>query len=611
MKGACNHERLGGRFMLVIVGLLSLSATLQAAEVEVSAEVDRRRVAANEALNLTLAITSARQLVHVSAPQINLAAFDVYGPAISTRMEIVNRRTSFIRDLVYTLYAKRPGRHKIGVATLTIEGKAYQTKSIDIEVSAQKRPGSKQRQNSTAANDELTDNLFLRSQVDRDTVYVNEQVTASFDLCYRYNLRDVGFTQIPTFSGFWSHELFVAQRLDPKVETIGDRQFHVAPLRRMALFATRDGAHEIDVMAVTCAIPQRRQRRSAFDALSLLDDPLFGRTQSVMVRSQLALIFARPLPLSGQPDNFSGLVGSLRINANAGPRQVAMGDPVTLRLKIVGTGNMQSLSAPVIDVAGLKVYDPKGAMQQTTSANGRLGGEATYEYIIIPERGGVFEIPPIEISYFDPERHQYGVAATRPIRLVSEGRVEAARSAPVHDMTRSEIEELGDDIRHIKPDVAELHSPRSLYHQTWFWGLQLALPIGYVALLFARRHQERLRSDVAYARRRGANGAAQRRLQEATAAIGEGEALFFATLQTALVGFVADQVNEPAPGLDRARCQLVLAERGVPEMTIRQFDGLLKICHEGRFAPSEVSAARRQQVLADSETVLDELRDAT
>jgi hypothetical protein len=178
-------------------------------------------------------------------------------------------------------------------------------------------------------------------------------------------------------------------------------------------------------------------------------------------------------------------------------------------------------------------------------------------------------------------------------------------------MTRSEIEELGDDIRHIKPDVAELHSPRSLYRQTWFWGLQLALPIGYAALLFARRHQERLCSDVAYARRRGANGAAQRRLQEATAAIGEGEALFFATLQTALVGFVADQVNEPAPGLDRARCQSVLAERGVPEMTIRQFDGLLKICHEGRFAPSEVSAARRQQVLADSETVLHELRDAT
>ena len=63
MKGACMLEGLGGSVMLVIVGLLSLSATVQAAEVEVSADVDRRRVAANEAVKLTLTITSDRKSV--------------------------------------------------------------------------------------------------------------------------------------------------------------------------------------------------------------------------------------------------------------------------------------------------------------------------------------------------------------------------------------------------------------------------------------------------------------------------------------------------------------------------------------------------------------------
>ena len=91
-------EGLGGSVMLVIVGLLSLSATVQAAEVEVSADVDRRRVAANEAVKLTLTITSERQLVHVSAPQINLGVSVLipaaYVPDLDVRLGLYRRLSS-------------------------------------------------------------------------------------------------------------------------------------------------------------------------------------------------------------------------------------------------------------------------------------------------------------------------------------------------------------------------------------------------------------------------------------------------------------------------------------------------------------------------------------
>ena len=289
----------GIRWVVAAFILLAASGIVDAQDIEVTSQVDRRQIAANEAVKLTLTITSARQLVHVPAPQIDLSAFEVYGPSVSTHMQIVNRRTSFSRDLEYTLYARKAGRHTIGAASLEIDGKTYQTEPIRIDVSSGRRKsgqGNKASGGGQGGGDDLSDNLFLRARLDPDTVYVNEQVTASFDLCYRYNLRDVGFSEIPTFSGFWTHELFGAQRLDPQVEEIGDRQFHVAPLRRMALFPARDGTLQIDAMAVTCAIPQRRQRRSAFDAFSLFDDPLFGRTQSVMVRSLQLPVVARPLP---------------------------------------------------------------------------------------------------------------------------------------------------------------------------------------------------------------------------------------------------------------------------------------------------------------------------
>jgi hypothetical protein len=605
------------RNLIPAVWLLSIWLLLPmvaaAVDVDVTAAVDRQRVAVNEPVKLTLSISSDRQLGHVSAPKIDLGAFVVYGPAISVRTNIVNRQTSFSRDLVYTLYARRQGRHTIGAASIVVEGQMYTTDPIRIEVAAARKGGSSKgaasKSGETAESDELSDNLYLRATLDRDTVYVNEQVTVSFELCYRYNLRDVGFTEIPTFSGFWSQELFVAQRLDPEVEQIGNRQFHVAPLRRMALFPTRDGRHEIDVMAVTCAIPQRRQRRSAFDAFSLFDDPLFGRTQNVMVRSVALPVVARSLPQTGRPDDFGGLVGQLHVEATAQPRQVAVGDPVTLRLKVIGTGNMQSLSAPVLEVDGLKIYEPKGDMEQTVTPEGRLGGQAIYEYIVIPERPGAFEIPSVGISYFDPESRRYERAASVPIRLRIEGGAVAAAVAPVHDMTRSEIEELGSDVRHIKPDIAELQAPSVLYRQPLFWILQVVLPLGYMALVFVRRHQERLQGDQAYARRRGANTAARRRLQEAADLVEAPESRFFQALHAALVSFIADHVNEPAPGLDRERCRSLLLQRQVPAPAIDRLDTLLQTCEEGRFAQGQTSASRRRNILQESESLIEELRE--
>lgn len=603
----------GIRWVVAAFILLAASGIVDAQDIEVTSQVDRRQIAANEAVKLTLTITSARQLVHVPAPQIDLSAFEVYGPSVSTHMQIVNRRTSFSRDLEYTLYARKAGRHTIGAASLEIDGKTYQTEPIRIDVSSGRRKsgqGNKASGGGQGGGDDLSDNLFLRARLDPDTVYVNEQVTASFDLCYRYNLRDVGFSEIPTFSGFWTHELFVAQRLDPQVEEIGDRQFHVAPLRRMALFPARDGTLQIDAMAVTCAIPQRRQRRSAFDAFSLFDDPLFGRTQSVMVRSLQLPVVARPLPEADRPPAFSGLVGQIEIQASAEPRRVATGDPVTLRVQVVGIGNLHSMKAPVLRIDGLKIYEPKGEMQQTVSEDGRLGGAATYEYIVIPERSGGFTIPPIEVAYFDPTRRQYRLASTDQIALLSEGETVTNASAALHDMTRSEIAELGSDIRHIKPDVSELEAPREIDRQVWFWAVQLLLPMGYVALSLFRRHQERLLGDVGYARRRGASDAARRRLQEAAEALDSTEPIFFATLHTALVSFIGDQINEPTPGLDRVRCRSLLRAGGVVEPTLERLDQLLEICEEGRFSPGQTPQAKRRNVLARSEAVIDELREA-
>ncbi|MDP7363271.1 MAG: BatD family protein, partial [Candidatus Latescibacteria bacterium] len=113
----------GIRWVVAAFILLAASGIVDAQDIVVTSQVDRRQIAANEAVKLTLTIISDRPVVHVQAPQIDLSAFEVHGPSVSTHVHMGSRLTSFSRDLEYTLYARKAGRHTIGAASLEIDGK--------------------------------------------------------------------------------------------------------------------------------------------------------------------------------------------------------------------------------------------------------------------------------------------------------------------------------------------------------------------------------------------------------------------------------------------------------------------------------------------------------
>ena len=272
---------------LIILILSWLAPGVVHATLQFNATVDRIKASQSEAIRLTLTVTSTESLNHVPSPKLDLTAFDVFGPSVSTRTEVINGGVSVARELVYTLYGRKVGRFRIGPATIELgQGgeSTLSTKPIDVEIVRRSRQGQVPAA-ADADRQTVEDVIFVRAVADRDTAYIGQQVAVRFDLCYRFNLRDVGFAEIPTFTGFWVKELFAAQRLSPKEEVIDGVTFNVAPLRRVGLFPTSAGTHTIDAMAVSCSIPQGRNRGSLFDALSLLDDPIFAREQKVLVRS--------------------------------------------------------------------------------------------------------------------------------------------------------------------------------------------------------------------------------------------------------------------------------------------------------------------------------------
>ena len=579
----------------VFIALLSLVSSLEAIEVEFDASVDRTRVAQSEALLLTLRIVSDENLQHMPAPTLSLGDFHVEGPSVSSRIEMVNFTTSYERELTYRLYAKKQGRIRIGSAQIEIDGKTYRTRPIDIEVV---RAGQRSGRN-LGGDFNVEDHLYVRARSDLQRAYVGQQITVDFDLFYRFQLHNVGFKEIPSFAGFWIKELFVAQQLQAGRSIVNGVTFNVAPLRRVALFPTKSGAQVVESMAVSCEIPARRsQRRSMLDDF-FASDPFFGRTQSALLQSDPLEIQVLPLPEAGQPDAFSGAVGQFSLAAQAQPTRVKAGDPVTLRVEISGVGNLSAVGTPLIDVGqGIKMYDPT-LEEEEKIENGIYGGRRTYEYILIPETGGILEVPSIQFAYFDPAVEKYVTLESDPIFVHSAGEIDIEEPTS-YGLSRKDIEAVGSDIRYIKSDLEALEDSSALYDSVLFWSLQASMPFALIGLILLQRHRDRIQGDIAYARRRRARGEAGKRLEQAGRLLEEGDAgAFYGEIHRAVLAFLADRLNIITASLSPDICERALRDKGLEEETIDSLLDWLNRCDYARFARgvgkrSDMDAIRQQ-----------------
>ncbi len=596
-----------GPFGLALFLLVGSASELRA-EVSFDASVDRTRASTRQPIQLKLTITSDEILPHVPAPVIELSGFDVHGPSVGTDIGFGSGATSFSRELTYTLYPRRAGKFRIGPARMEFQGEMYETRAIDVEI-VKAQPGARhpgRAGSGEGGSETIEDYLFLRVAADRSNAYLGQQVTVTYDLLYRTQVQNVAFETVPSFSGFWFKDLFVASRLDPRRELIDGIAFSATPLKHVALFPTTAGRLEVEQFAISCSIPKRGRRRGGlFDAFSLFD-----RSQTLIVRSDPIAIEVSPLPEAGRPADFGGSVGSYTIDVSAQPSEVSIGDPVTLRLQIEGSGNIQAVTtSPLAAIDGFQVYEPKRVVTEQVQGQ-RYGGSVTFEYVLIPERGGRLEIPAAQFSYFDPEDHRYRTARSELVSIHSQGEVETQPTV-TYGLTRKEIEEVGRDIRHIKPHVGELSlGNRFLHESPGFWVIQAIAPLAYAGLLVYHRHRRRLEGDRAYARRRGARQRAEHRLIRARELLAEGDSSnFYGQIHQALRSFVADHENLAEAGLSKDSCAETVASWGADDATIRQLSEVLLACEFGRYAPGAADASELGRIHARAEEVISNLRE--
>jgi hypothetical protein len=127
--------------------------------------------------------------------------------------------------------------------------------------------------------------------------------------------------------------------------------------------------------------------------------------QQFAVQDTPASIDVRPLPPA--PAGFSGAVGDFKVSSKVVPLEVKVGEPVTWTIELTGSGNwpeirgLPSREAP----RAFQVIQPK---PKRTQPQGKLfEGTLAEDVVLVPTQAGTFELPALDITYFDPKSGTY------------------------------------------------------------------------------------------------------------------------------------------------------------------------------------------------------------
>ena len=582
--------------MLLLLGIV-LVYSANGQDVSFSASVDKNKMASDEQFEITFTLNGASGGNNFRPPAFN-NFLTMSGPNQSTNMQFINGAMSASISYSYVLQPRGEGKFVIGPATINYNGKLLQTQPLTIEVakgSPQKKQQAQQSQQSQQDADvgkQIGDNLYLKVSVDQSRVYQGEQLTVTYKIYTRVSVVNYNMNKLPSFTGFWSEDLEVPKQIQLTTETINGKQYRVGVLKKAALFPQRSGTLTLDPMEVECIVQMQTRRRSNDPFDQFFNDPFFGNVSNVKykVRSQPLSVTVLPLPSNDVLQSFAGAVGKYSMEAWLDKREIKTNEPVTLKIKISGRGNLKLLEAPSITVPpDFDKYDPK--ISDNSAHQGDLiAGSRTFEYLLIPRHPGDQEIPAIQFSYFDVDKKNY-ITLTSPEFSVAVEKGSDIAQTYATGISKEDVKLLGEDIRFIKSGNASFHRKGdSFAGSLLFFILALSPVIGFVGFFILIKRQEKLRGNIVLVRNRKARKVAQRRLAEAKKFLQvQKKEDFYTEISRALWGYVADKLGIPPSDLSIDLVRSSLERKNLSVEIITKLSTTIEMCEFARFAPGATS----------------------
>jgi hypothetical protein len=311
-----------------------------------------------------------------------------------------------------------------------------------------------------------------------------------------------------------------------------------------------------------------------------------GEQKQVSLATEALTAESLSLPTENVPADFNGAVGDYQLTATVGPTNLAVGDPVTVRVQISGRGALDALTLPdQTALRDFKIFPPTSKIENSD----RLGleGTKTFEEIVAPQNSDVRAWPQFSFSFFNPDDGKYHTLTQPavPLAVHSAG----ASVMPTIATTKNSTTEnqTPQDILPIKENLGILETKNvPLIAQPKFLALQSLPVIAFLAAFIWRKRADNLANNPRLRRKIAVEKLIQTGigdLQKFAAQNNSEE--FFALLFRLLQEQLGERLDCPATAITENVVEENSILRGANETTRHGLRELFQLCNQARYAP--------------------------
>ena len=564
---------------LAVLLALLLPLCIAHAESKVRSTLSTNTATLGEAVELEITVTGDERASRPEMPAVDGLDISFSGGGQRSTMVFggANTNLNTVYTFTYVLVPKREGKFAIPALDVRVGQRVLKTLPATLTVA----PGETMK--------EAGDFAFAKISLQKQTFYVGEvaplEVRLYLDAAanWRYNMPSVngdGFTMRPF------------EKPSERNTVLSGKTYHLVTFSTV-ITPGKAGKISLGPVPVNLVVSKPDSVRRDF-----FGRPVMGPARDMTVAAPVLEIDVKPLPVAGRPKDFSGAIGKFEFQATGTPGRVKVGEPVSMKLTIKGSGNFDRIGQPPLaEPDGWTTYSAKQEFEGSDSMG--TEGMKTFELPVTPTVNKT-TMPVFAFSFFDPEAAKYVTLKDSEVPLIVEGAPPIVVPAPAAETAKNpapaKVDPKAPAVRDILanlPDIGRASAAfgPSLAPGTFFAALFAPVPVAFALVAWRRRRSDGKLARIAALKRERSALLSQVKNAESRAEV----------LDAAVKALrLHSQIEGKAAPMDDDVAALIGSRKldGETEKTLREiFDARTEFLYAGARESDRMSDTERDRVM--------------